>query len=497
MNPRTRLILVSIAASIVAVWLASEMASGNYFWPALAGMAAIAGVLVHLLRIEGDVILLGLVIFGYIVGNRGFAQFMPIPGIPLLPAEAALMVALGWRLVRCAFARRLPVERDRLHWLILAWLVVGGARFSFDLPRHGLLAVRDFAVVYYALLFFIARHMAQDSVARRYLIGCVLAGCIVLAITFPLSEAFPQLFTTWLRVGATSLILYKADLALGFLAAGSILIFQWADGPRRYWAWPLASAMFFYALVGDVRAVMVGGATALLLLAAARRWAFPLVQGTLAAVGLLGLIAAAVFANHSWAGGKLAELGAQAGSLVSIARPGSDFAPKSYKLDNNRFRLVWWQSVATEVWHENPVFGLGFGHDLAAGFLAEYDQDLGDDFVTRSPHCIAVTALGRMGLIGFAIWTAFCAVLFVRCWRALRDHATDPLDVGLWCFLWVTLISATFGVVLEGPMGAVVFWTGLGLIGTAPAITPDAGDRATDAGDDGESSPAAAASLRS
>lgn len=474
MNPRTRLLLVSIAAAVVAVWLGAELASGSYFWPMAAAGLALAGVLVHLLKLEADIILLGLVVFGYIVGNRGFAQFMPIPGFPLLPAEAALLVALGWRLVRCAFARRLPVERDRLQWLILAWLVVGGARFIFDFPRHGFLAARDFAVVYYALLFFIARHMARDPAARRYLIGCVLAGCLTLAVTYPLDQVFPQLFAIWLRLGSTLFIVYKDDLALSFIAAGSILIFQWATGARRWWAWPLAAAMFAYAMVGDVRAVLVGGGTMLLLLAAARRWLFPLVQGALAIAGLAGLIAAAVFANHSWAGDKLAELGAQAGSIVSIARPGSDFAPKSYKLDNNRFRLVWWRSVATETWDTNPLFGLGFGHDLAAGFLQNYDQELGDEFVTRSPHCVAVTALGRMGLVGFAIWASFCAVFFARFWRALRDPATAPVDVGLWCCLWVLLVSATFGVVLEGPMGAVAFWTILGLLQPAPAAADDA-----------------------
>lgn len=489
MNPRTRLILVALAAAIVAVFLGAELAAGSYFWPMAAGVLALAGVLVHLLKLEADIILLGLVVFGYIVGNRGFAQFMPIPGIPLLPAEAALLVALGWRLVRCAFARRLPVERDRLHWLILAWLVVGGARFLFDFPRHGFLAARDFAVVYYALLFFIARHMAQAPAARRYLIGCVIAGCLTLAFTFPLDEAFPQLFALWLRLGNTLFIVYKDDLALSFIAAGSILIFEWAKGARRAWAWPLALAMFAYAMIGDVRAVLVGGATALGLLAAARRWLFPLLQGALAAAGLLGLIAAAVFAQHSWAGDKLAELGAQAGSIVSVARPGSDFAPKSYKLDNNRFRLVWWRSVATEVWDTNPLFGLGFGHDLAAGFLQEYDQDLGDEFVTRSPHCIAVTALGRMGLVGFAIWAAFCAVFFVRFWRALRDRATDPVDLGLWCCLWVLLVSATFGVVLEGPMGAVAFWTILGLL---HPVSPTPADDAESAADAAATLPSAA-----
>ena len=468
MNPRTRQILVAVVAGVVAIWLGSELASGAYFWPGLAALAALAGLIIHLLKLEGDVILLGLVLFGYIVGNRGFAQFMPIPGVPLLPAEAALVLGLGWRLVRAAFARRLPFARHRLHYVILAWLVVGAVRFGFDLPRHGFLAVRDFAVVYYALFFFIAWDMARHPAARRYLIGCVLSGCAVLAFTFPLSEAFPVFFMTTLQLGAAPLIYYKSDIALSFFAAGGILLFHWAEGRRRYWAWPLASGMFFFSIVGDVRAVMVGGVLVMLLLAMARRWAFPLLQGGLALLALLGLIVVSTLTGNVWADHKLTEVRAQVGSVVSIAAPSSEFAPKSYKLDNNRFRLVWWHSVALETWETNPVFGLGFGHDLAAGFLQEYDQDLGDDFVTRSPHCIAVTALGRMGAVGFGVWIAFCIVFVSRCWRALRHG--DPLEVGLWCSLGVLLVSATFGVVLEGPMGAVVFWAMLGLTAdTAPA----------------------------
>lgn len=464
MNPRIRQFILAGIGCVVAVWLAAQLASGSFFWPALAGLVAVAGIFVCLLGIEVDVILLGLVIFGYIVGNRGFAQVMPIRGVPLLPAEAVLLVALGWRTVRAAFARELPWRRDALDWTILAWLVVGTARFAFDLPRFGFLAARDYAVVYYALFFFLARHMAADAAARRYLIGCVVAGCLTVTFTYPLSEAFPDFFHGVLVFGDTPLFYYKDDIALTLIVAGSFLVFFRAVGRQRWWAWPAACVMFCGTLVGDVRAAMVAGAIVLGMLALARRWLFPLLQAGLVALALLVLLGVATLTTNTWAERRLDVLAAQAHSIVSLEAPNSSLAPKFYKQDNNRFRLVWWRSVAIDVWEANPAFGLGFGYDLAAGFIERYDQDLGDEFAARSPHSVAFTALGRMGATGLAIWLAFSLGVTIRSWRVLR-RSPDPGEVGLWCGVMAILISAHFGVVLEGPMGAVVFWSLLGLAG--------------------------------
>jgi len=178
--------------------------------------------------------------------------------------------------------------------------------------------------------------------------------------------------------------------------------------------------------------------------------------------GVIILIGIATLSDNIWASNKLAELEAQTMSIVSFEAPTSELEPKFYKLDNNRFRLVWWKSIATEVLETNPLLGLGFGYDLAAGFLREYDQDLGDEFTARSPHCVVFTALGRLGLVGFVIWITFCGLVTMRAWKAMR-HGADTVQVGLWCVTIVMLVSATFGVVLEGPMGAVIFWSALGL----------------------------------
>ncbi|MFI5337475.1 MAG: hypothetical protein ACHQ5A_11865, partial [Opitutales bacterium] len=198
--------MIYSGTGLVAFWLAWQLAEESYAWPVFALIVAVAAILVRLMRLSFDVIFLGLVLFGYIVGNRGFAQLMPAPSLPLLPAEAALLVAGGWWLVSAAFARRLPWPSDFLSWTVLLWIGVGTARLLFDLRPYGFLAIRDYAMVYYAAFYFIARHQAEQPAARRYLIGCLLLGLILILPGSLLFDAFPGFFLTKLTLRGTPLV---------------------------------------------------------------------------------------------------------------------------------------------------------------------------------------------------------------------------------------------------------------------------------------------------
>lgn len=482
MNPQLRNILGTLGACIVAVYLGLQIAEGEYALPALCAALIVAAVLVRLSRLPVDVIVLGLLLAGYLVGNRGFAQLMPVSGLPLLPAEIVLMIALGWRGLVCAFQRRLPWRQDALNIAVLAWLIVGTARLPFDLPRHGLLAVRDYAMIYYALFFFIAQHLAGDPRARRYLIGCLLVATLLMLPLFMLSDLFPAFFLTNLTVRGTPLIYFKGDLVMAFLAVGSLLWFHWARGAQRFWAWPLAAVMFAYVAPGNNRSSLVGVMVAGGLLLLARRWRYPAMQGAVMALGLLAVFTLASSGN-TWAEEKIAGLGDRLSSVVDLTGTGRYTSRESfYKGDNNRFRYVWWRNVAEETWSENPVFGLGFGADLARGFQQEYYADSAEDLSARSPHNISLTAFGRMGAIGLIVWLTVCATILRYTWRNLR-RGSDPVTWALWGGAWAILISASFGVVLEGPMGAVLFWSLLGIAHaqvespeTAAAPTPAEGE---------------------
>lgn len=476
MNPRLRQALILLAAAVISCWLAWDLADGAYTWPAFAFTLAGGAILVRLTGLSFDVIALGVVVFGYIVANRGFAQLMPAPSLPLLPAELALLLTGGWSLVASAFERRVPWERDWLNRLLWIWLVVGTARLLFDVREFGLMAIRDFAMVYYSLFFFIAQRVARQERARRFLVLSLATATALLLPVVPLYSAFPDFFLGQLTVRGTPLVYYKGDLAFTFLAVGVCLVFFLATGRRRHWAWPLSAAMFLYVAASDNRASLFGALVAMGLLLAARRWQLPALQATALALALGVLIGLGIGLGNSWAERKLEAAGERIQTMVNVGAVQA-FASEetAMKSDNNRFRLVWWRSVATETWQGNPVFGLGFGYDLAKGFLREYNPDIGEEFTTRSPHDVFLSVFGRMGAAGLAVWLALCGLMAAETWRSFRRGDDDPAR-GLWCAVWVILASATFGVVLEGPMGAVPFWTILGLAHAMGRAQPPGSD---------------------
>ena len=244
MIPQLRRWLVTGGSVVLAVWSGWLVAHGAYLLPALAGIIALAAILVRLTRLSADVILLGLLLIGYIVGNRGFAQLMPLPGLPLFPAEFGLAVGLGWVLTQAALRRTLPWRSDFLNWALLLWLILGTARVVVDVRRYGLFAIRDYATIYYTAFFFLAQHYGVQPRARRYLIGCVMVAVIALLPVYFLFSEFPLFFFIHLTVQGVPLVYLKGDLAYTFLAAGSLIIFHAVRGPHRFWGWPLATLMF-------------------------------------------------------------------------------------------------------------------------------------------------------------------------------------------------------------------------------------------------------------
>jgi len=472
MSDRLRNTLIGIAAALVAIWIGQAVAEEAYFWPTLLLILAVAAVLVRLFALPLDTIAVGLVTFGYLAGNRGFAQFMLIPGFPLLPAEAVLLLAGGWAFIACAREKRLPWVSDSLHACVLAWLIVGTARIVFDVRQHGFDALRDFATVYYAGFFFVTRRIAlQSDAARRYLIGCAVAGCALLPLLAGLYELFPDFFHGTLRVNDIPVLLYKGDLALMFTAVSAVLLYHWAKGRHRYWAWPYSVILLLLVIARDSRASIVGSVIVLGLLAAGRRWLFPLMQGAavVAAIAVAWILAAVV--RNDWAEQRLQTVGAHFASVIDPVRSVSRVADEgAYKWDNNRFRLVWWRSVAQTTWETNPLLGQGFGYDLAHEFTREYFPEAATDFTARSPHNIALTAFGRMGLLGAGVWLALAGTVMLRTWRAIR-HDAAAIEWGLWGSLVIILITAHFQVVLEGPMGAVPFWVLLGLASAGSPAT--------------------------
>lgn len=468
--------LAATGASILALWLGTQLAQQAYFWPMLVGGFLTMLVLTRLFQMPFEVILLGGALFGYIAGNRGFAQISLLSFFPLLPAEFVLLTAGVVLLVQSAFRQVQPVRRDSLNLLILFWMIVCSLRMPLDVRAYGFNAIRDFATVYYAAFFFIAQALATNSRHRGWLLQCVLAGCVGMLVLYPLTELFPGFFYETLTLRGNALIAYKGDLVGTMLVAGGVLVYLRHEAARPRWAAAASLVLIGASLATNNRSSLVALLALLGLLVLARRWRFPALLGAAGALGVAGILFFTYLTNTSW---RQTPLHGAYERVVSVV----DFLGERrytgdtthFKGDNNRFRLVWWHAVIKETWEGNPWFGLGFGSDLSSRFVSEYYPESDEEFDVRSPHNIVLTLFGRAGVIGTL---PFVLLMGLIAWRLVKSAKRRDAATGTWSAAWIILISACFGVVLEGPMGAVVFWSLLGLASATPTSPQhDVGNR--------------------
>lgn len=472
---RTR--LFAVAGSVLAVVIGVQIANESFFWASLC-LGACAALVVRRMQTQPlDAVMLGAVLVGYIAGNRGFAQFSFSSVFPLLPAEVVLLVAGVMLLVSSVQRHELPWRRDALNTALLLWMLAGTIRVLFGARAYGFAAARDYALVYYGGFFFLAQHLGREAGAARFLHRCLLAACALLLVIHPLFSMFPDFFLNTLTMRGVPLIFYKDDLAGNFMAMGSLLFYFQFERTRKLVFLGLSLALAALMITTNSRSSMVGLAVGAAWLVTNGRWKFPLLLSATGVAVAIAIFFAAYFRNQSW---EQTPLQSAYERTMSIVDPqgqrtyqAEDIASKG---DNNVFRMVWWRAAINEAVENNAWFGLGFGYDLADRFVRQYFPDSSEDFTARSPHNVLITVFARMGIVGSLPFLAFLLILAVNTFRALRGSTRRREESALWCASWVVFTCACFGVVLEGPMGAVVFWTLLGLANGARLEGSAAGD---------------------
>ncbi|MDR2675092.1 MAG: O-antigen ligase family protein [Opitutaceae bacterium] len=480
MSRSAKEILFALPVSGFAVCCGIWIAQGETLLPAAAGGALLCVIVARVSPIGFNALVPGLLVAGYIIGNRGFAQLTVSGSLPLFPAETGMAATLSVLVWTCARERRLPLRRDGLNLALLLWMALSTVRLPFDARTHGVMALRDFAMVYYALFFFVAQQAMQEPAHRRWLRRCLLGSTLAL---LPLYGAFllrRDFFLETLTVRGLPLVWFKGDLAGTFMSLGALSWFlEYERDRRRWWAVPAALALAAGMVATENRAAMLALAAGTAWLAAAGRWRF---AGWLAASGAAAALAILLWAqaaNRPWTRTPLHGVYQRVVSVADWQGRGSYTAEGAEsKGDNNRFRAVWWTTVVNETLAGDPWTGLGYGHDLAENFLRAYYADTNEEFTTRSPHNLLISIFARTGAAGLAAFLLVAACMARRTWSAARsgagtrDGAALADGLGPWCCAWAILASACFGVVLEGPMGAVVFWI---LLGTAAAWRPEPG----------------------
>jgi len=476
-NPPGKTFYVTIAGLVGAVILGGLTNGDTISVVALVMGLGLCFALYRVLwrNVLPEAVVLGGLLFGYIVGQWGFAHTQLAGENPIYFGEVGLVACFGIFGLRMAFTKERFIHRDALSWTICAFMVVGGLRYFADLFqifgnwRDSMTVTRDFATIYYAAFYFISFKICEHEPSRRFLEWVFPRAILYLIPVFAATLIFPQLYE---KLATTRFpLLPRGDLSGSFLGFGGIYFLLSREG-KGHWIFRTLVGLSCFALMfsGLSRATFVGFAFSVSLL---------LIAGKVKAIrdivifGIIGVLGLLAFEEVR---GKEADdnFGSRLkDKIVSLSDFGSG-KQQEYATDvgtssagNNRFRTEWWTSVYNETMEYNPVFGLGFGYDLAARFLRTYDAHIDpEEFSARSPHSILFTIFGRMGAVGILSLGLVVFLVFrsaLRCAWDVRMRRIPAMHLAPWCGIATIFVTACFGVMLEGPMAATVFWTLLGL----------------------------------
>lgn len=456
--------LVGTAAVLAALWVGYHGAGTGWVLPVLLVGAGTFIITQRAVAVSGETLLISLLCFGYIVGNRGFAH-LNLGGIFI--GEWLMAASAGLVLLHIPHYRRLPVRLDAMGWWVVAFIGIGFVRLLPDLRTYGIVAIRDFATVYYALFFLLAQPMARHEGSRSFFQSTLHLAFALLPIGYLLFKAAEPFLMRHVTLGGIPLIFYKGDQVAAFLGLGSLYF------TFRYWrtrsvlALVLAALLLLLMLHATMRAAILAYACASMVAVAGGYWRLLRLQALTCALGIVLALGYTFTSGEPLAQSRLYGLYEH---IISVADVHDSFhyrnAEAASSGDNNRYRLVWWGTILEETLQDAPITGLGFGTDLAAPFLDAYYGGDVEDFSVRSPHSILVTIASRLGLLGALLMAALVTLMLRRTLRVvqLARAGCDAAEaLFYWCASWMLFVTASFGVVIEGPMGAIVFWTLLSL----------------------------------
>jgi hypothetical protein len=487
-NPPGRTFYVTIGGCIAAMILGCLINDENI---AIAGGVLLLGLGLALYRVlwRGillEAVVLGCLLFGYIVGESGFGHLNLGASSPIYFGEVGLVGCFLIFCMRVAFTKERIISRDPLSLAVCAFMVVGALRYLVDFvnlrgnTRDLLTITRDFATIYYVSFFFITANVFKHERSRRFL-ERVLPVALVFLI--PLATAnliYPEIWERLSFHGDQALIYLRSDLAGSFLGFGAIYFMLSVEGRGHRILRALAGLLcFVFVMTMNSRATILAFGLATVILLVARKFRILRDFVFFAIFGVFALAAFHAVRPKQDDEISTSELRDKFLSMIDVGAAGNyetDYG--SGKAGNNHFRTEWWKSVYNETMEQNPVFGLGFGYDLAARFIRTYDLPLvAEDFSARSPHCILFTIFGRLGFVGLAsfLWVIF--LIFrgaLRCAAGVRRKEVPGIDLAAWCGVIIIFVAACLSVMLEGPMAAIVFWSLLGMASYRQQSAPKA-----------------------
>ena len=398
--------------------------------------------------------------------------YLGIP--PLFIGEMTLIVSVLWMVNRHGLKAALIGNESALACLIAAYMALGAVLTLPGIAAHGVDAVRDAAIWYYCIFFFIGHALGADAAlgTRAWRFMVIAWG---FALIWGSVDQLCQLTMNWTLATLGPVLPWRGE-PLFFnsnyeqiqhigLAALIALHPRISQGHLGRWRVPLAVLSVVPGLVlvsiAHGRGVKVGlalGALILAILHFAPGKPLQISRRTIAGFVILILLM----------GGGVLVFGDDFMRVSRLER--FTEANPSSPSGTAYWRMIWWRVLWQEVNDQNPAFGLGFGQSLS--MYNPYLQGAEHDYTAwpvRSPHNFNITVFSRMGFVGLALWLAVFVTgiggLFLRTWRGegAAAHPERREELAFWIVMLVaTWGNGSFGVLMEGPVLGIWFWFALG-----------------------------------
>jgi O-antigen ligase len=427
--------------------------------------------------------LLGLLIAGYLLFDRPFA-YLHLPGTPLYAGEMVLVVG-GLGVLAATGYLRVAVRDEPLLALLAALFLWGVIRFLPGFRAYGIIAVRDFALVYYSLFaFFTVAALARSPDILERLI--VQLGRLVpwLLLWLPVGVLLEPLALAphVPRVPGTTIpiVAHKPGNAAiaALLALGFLWLFPGGRSARSRAVWSIMALAVIALSATQNRGGLLGAAAGGIVGLAFFPDRLRLIVRAVVVVALgLGLAAQLSLAAPTIGGrGRAYSVSQLFANVASIG--GTHEAGNLAGTVQGR-DVLWSRILHKQVADGRLIRGSGFGQNLAAQ-VGVYDA--GTDAL-RNPHNSHLDILARMGLVGLVLWIALWLAWYWRlvtgCRRLARRALYARRQVAVLCLMVTTaiLVSSLFDPLLEGAQVAVLLWTAFGVGVAVTSFPGPLGDR--------------------
>jgi hypothetical protein len=460
-----KVIVAFILLIFISLWSAVEIGSGNL--QVGLGVLALSIFLIVVVmlgrKLPLDLVAMIACVGGYIALGKGFAYLNA--GSVFFVGELLLLL-LGLFYLGRAFTRQISfIPKDKMGFYMLLLMLLGGIRTFWDFRSYGVMAVRDYCILYYCFVFFCSygifkknpnfRAKAYKWMVPWYVLG--LLGVIT-------SYYIPFIHKALQKITIKGNILYMPHEASGYsaVAIGLYLLYYIKKFTQQ--------SSFITSILGYIAILLAvltsRGATILaflilcFILVLANQWKkmIPIVL-----VGLFGFSSVLIYADFS---NKKIEV---VDKVVEEVTSWNVLSESADTRSNASWRWFWWSKIVRDVTNENPFFGLGFGRDIS--------QEFEDDFYgihegaqrgsrTRGAHSALFTILARAGYAGAILFLIVIWYQLKYFWKAIllmRANKFNADLAGALGFVTMGFVVTFVQYTWDASYSAIPFWFICGL----------------------------------